>query len=39
MSQKCEFIQINVQHSKTAMTLLCKKLAIREIDIALIQET
>ena len=39
MSQKCKFIQINMYHSKTVMALLCQELAIRKIDIALIQVT
>jgi hypothetical protein len=39
MSQKYTFIQIYMHHSKTAMVLLCQKLAIREIDVALFQET
>jgi hypothetical protein len=38
MSQKCKFIQINLRHSKAATALLCQKLAIGEIDKALIQE-
>jgi hypothetical protein len=38
MSRKCKFIQINLHHSKAATALLCQKLAIGEIDIALIQE-
>ena len=38
MAQKCKFIQINLRHIKAVMTLLCRKLAIGEIDVALIQE-
>ena len=35
---KCKIIQINLHHSKAATALLCRKLAIGEMDVALIQE-
>jgi hypothetical protein len=35
---QCKFIQINLHHSKAMTALLCRKFAVREIDIALIQE-
>jgi hypothetical protein len=38
LSQKCKFIQINLDHSKAATALLYRKLAIEEMAIALIQE-
>jgi hypothetical protein len=39
MSKKHKVIQINLHHSKAAMEILCQKLGVREIDMALIQET
>jgi hypothetical protein len=39
MSPKHKCIQIILHHSKAAMEILCQKLAIREIDTVLIQET
>jgi hypothetical protein len=38
MSRKCKFIKINLHHSKVVTALLCQKLAVGEMDIALIQE-
>ena len=37
-SQKCKFIQINLQHIKTELALLCQTVAVRELHIAVIQE-
>lgn len=34
----CQFIQINLHHNKAVMALICRKLPVEEIDIALIQE-
>jgi hypothetical protein len=38
LTQKCKFIQINLQHSKAEKVCLCRKLATVEIVVALIQE-
>jgi hypothetical protein len=38
MALKCTIIDINLHPSKAATALLCRKLAIKEMDVALIQE-
>jgi len=34
----CQFIQINLHHNKAVLALLCQKLPVEELNIALIQE-